>query len=156
MNEVKLISFYLYSHHLHIKVLFPYVKYSSQMLNIKQNVITMIYTYMYIILILLQAKEESQISLYNPSVQTEITIIITDINDETPTFRSATYLGEINENAQNNTPVTFIGNSIPQVYDYDQVCKFLYIKQSRLSVSRCQHTYCYQKFYSWKMFRRFQ
>lgn len=51
-----------------------------------------------------------------------MTIIVTDVNDETPTFRSARYVGEINENAQSNTPVTFIGTAVPQVFDYDQVC----------------------------------
>ena len=30
-----------------------------------------------------------------------------DINDELPTFRSREYIGEINENAQKGTPVTF-------------------------------------------------
>ncbi|KAL6956372.1 Cadherin-23 [Sarracenia purpurea var. burkii] len=60
------------------------------------------------------AREESQILFSNPTVQTEITIIVTDVNDETPTFRSARYVGEINENAQGNTPVTFIGTAIPQ------------------------------------------
>lgn len=70
---------------------------------------------------ILQAKEESHLSLPDPSVQTEVTIIITDVNDETPTFRSARYVGEINENAQSNTPVTFIGTAVPQVFDYDQV-----------------------------------
>lgn len=68
-----------------------------------------------------QAKEESRHTFPNPSVQTEVTIIITDVNDETPTFRSARYVGEINENAQSNTPVTFIGTAVPQVFDYDQV-----------------------------------
>lgn len=42
------------------------------------------------------------------------------MNDETPTFRSPQYIAEVNENAQQNTPVNFIGDSIPQVYDYDQ------------------------------------
>lgn len=56
----------------------------------------------------------------NPSTKTEVTIIVTDVNDETPTFRSSQYIAEINENAQQNTPVNFIGDSIPQVYDYDQ------------------------------------
>lgn len=59
-------------------------------------------------------------------MQTEITIIVTDVNDETPTFRSARYVGEINENAQGNTPVTFIGTAIPQVFDYDQVNRIRY------------------------------
>lgn len=56
----------------------------------------------------------------NPSTKTEVTVIVTDVNDETPTFRSPQYIAEVNENSQQNTPVNFIGDSIPQVYDYDQ------------------------------------
>lgn len=56
----------------------------------------------------------------NPTTKTEVTIIVTDVNDETPMFRSAQYIAEVNENAQQGTPVNFIGDSIPQVYDYDQ------------------------------------
>ncbi|XP_062536316.1 cadherin-23 isoform X2 [Armigeres subalbatus] len=56
----------------------------------------------------------------SPSVKTEVTIIITDINDETPTFRSYSYESEINENAQENTPVSFLGFARNEVFDYDQ------------------------------------
>ena len=38
------------------------------------------------------------------AIQTEVTIILNDINDEHPQFRSASYDCEINENAQINTP----------------------------------------------------
>ncbi|XP_055586421.1 cadherin-23 [Uranotaenia lowii] len=55
-----------------------------------------------------------------PSVSTEITIIVTDVNDETPTFRSTSYEVEINENAQQNTPVSFLGFTRNEVFDYDQ------------------------------------
>lgn len=68
----------------------------------------------------ISAREESQNPYSNEVIQTEVTIIVTDVNDETPTFRSARYVGEINENAQSNTPVTFIGTAVPQVFDYDQ------------------------------------
>lgn len=57
----------------------------------------------------------------NPSVTTEVTIILTDVNDELPQFRSKQYSAEINENAQTDMPVTFVGNNdLPQVFDLDQ------------------------------------
>lgn len=58
-----------------------------------------------------------------PSVSTEVTIILTDVNDEAPKFRSARYRAEINENAPHNTPVNFIGDAIPEIYDHDLVRK---------------------------------
>ncbi|XP_063975231.1 cadherin-23 isoform X2 [Diachasmimorpha longicaudata] len=63
-------------------------------------------------------KEISKV-LPTPSVTTEVTIILIDVNDETPRFRSDRYLAEVNENAPQNTPVNFIGGSIPEVYDHD-------------------------------------
>lgn len=61
-------------------------------------------------------------SLFQPApyVTTEVTIILTDINDELPTFRESSYECEINENAQENTPVTFLGDARNDVYDMDQ------------------------------------
>ncbi|XP_066157175.1 cadherin-23 isoform X2 [Euwallacea fornicatus] len=55
-----------------------------------------------------------------PYATTEVTVMITDVNDETPTFKSNMYECEIAENAPKNTPLTFIGNSIPEIFDYDQ------------------------------------
>lgn len=55
-----------------------------------------------------------------PSVSTEITIILTDVNDETPTFRSLAYTAEISESAQENTPITFIGDARNAIFDFDQ------------------------------------
>ncbi|XP_018375495.1 PREDICTED: cadherin-23 [Trachymyrmex cornetzi] len=63
-------------------------------------------------------KEVSKI-IPPPSVSTEVTIILTDVNDETPTFRSMLYHAEINENAPENTPVNFIGDAVPEVFDHD-------------------------------------
>jgi len=56
-----------------------------------------------------------------PSVSTEVTIILTDVNDETPMFRSSVYHAEINENAPQNTPVNFMGDAVPEVFDHDLV-----------------------------------
>ncbi|RZF38140.1 hypothetical protein LSTR_LSTR005501 [Laodelphax striatellus] len=68
----------------------------------------------------IQAREESRTVFPPPTARTEVTIIVTDVNDEVPTFRSDHYICEVNENAQANAPVTFIGTALPQVYDYDQ------------------------------------
>lgn len=58
-----------------------------------------------------------------PSVTTEVTILVLDVNDQAPAFRNnGPYLAEIDENSPANMPVTFIGqDSLAQVYDYDQV-----------------------------------
>uniref|UniRef100_A0A182T3Z4 Cadherin domain-containing protein n=1 Tax=Anopheles maculatus TaxID=74869 RepID=A0A182T3Z4_9DIPT len=55
-----------------------------------------------------------------PSSSMEITVIVTDVNDEIPRFRSDGYECEIGENAQENTLARFIDGSINEVYDYDQ------------------------------------
>lgn len=55
-----------------------------------------------------------------PSVKTEITIILTDENDSTPTFKANRYECEIAENAQQNTPVNFLQiDPKNEVFDYD-------------------------------------
>ena len=36
-------------------------------------------------------------------------LLLQDINDEIPRFRSSLYVAEISENAQKNTPVTWLG-----------------------------------------------
>lgn len=79
---------------------------------------TFYYSYYYL---LLQATEIGSKITPAPSVTTEVTIIITDVNDQEPKFRNNRYECEIVENAPINTPLTFLGNSIPQVADYDLV-----------------------------------
>ncbi|CAK1540672.1 unnamed protein product [Leptosia nina] len=66
------------------------------------------------------ATEEAHVISPLPSATTEVTIIVTDVNDETPRFRSERYIGEVIENAQQNTPITFLDDAIPEVFDYDQ------------------------------------
>ncbi|XP_077287524.1 cadherin 88C [Arctopsyche grandis] len=66
------------------------------------------------------ATEESHTITPLPTAMTEVTIILTDVNDETPQFRSKRYICEVIENAQQNTPITFLQDAIPEVYDYDQ------------------------------------
>ncbi|GLH04217.1 Cadherin-87A [Gryllus bimaculatus] len=66
------------------------------------------------------AQENSKVVSPPPTASTEVTIIITDINDEIPTFRSPFYEAVVNENAQTNTPITFLKGALPQVYDHDQ------------------------------------
>ncbi|CAG9827600.1 unnamed protein product [Diabrotica balteata] len=77
------------------------------------------------------AKEIGSKIVPTPTATTEVTVMVTDVNDETPTFKSNYYECEIAENAQINTPVTFLGNALPEVYDYDQGINgsfFLFIK----------------------------
>ncbi|CAH0553788.1 unnamed protein product, partial [Brassicogethes aeneus] len=62
----------------------------------------------------------------HPSTTTEVTVMIMDENDESPRFKSTRYECEISENSPVNTPVTFLGNAIPEVFDFDQVRFFLY------------------------------
>ncbi|KAJ8730632.1 hypothetical protein PYW08_002045 [Mythimna loreyi] len=66
------------------------------------------------------ATEESRTISPMPSTTTEVTVIVTDVNDETPRFRNDRYVGEVLENAQQNTPITFLQDAIPEVFDYDQ------------------------------------
>ena len=55
-----------------------------------------------------------------PTVKTEITIILTDENDSTPSFKSNRYECEIAENAQQNTPVNFLQiDPKNEVFDFD-------------------------------------
>ncbi|CAD0199964.1 unnamed protein product [Chrysodeixis includens] len=66
------------------------------------------------------ATEESRVISPMPSATTEVTVIVTDVNDETPRFRNERYVCEVLENAQQNTPLTFLQDAIPEVFDYDQ------------------------------------
>lgn len=54
-----------------------------------------------------------------PSVKTEVTIIVTDVDDEIPTFSESIYRCEINENSQVNTPLSFIDDVRNFVFDHD-------------------------------------
>ncbi|XP_054716346.1 cadherin-23-like [Uloborus diversus] len=65
--------------------------------------------------------QEVALGVYpSPSITTEVTIIVTDVNDETPTFLSRQYTAEINENAEVNVPVNFLGSNVAEVFDHDQ------------------------------------
>ncbi|KAM8704917.1 hypothetical protein ACLKA7_009385 [Drosophila subpalustris] len=55
------------------------------------------------------------------TVRTEVTIIVTDVNDEIPTFGETIYRCEVNENAQTNTPLNFLDGEVQNiVYDHDE------------------------------------
>jgi len=79
----------------------------------------------------LQATEQSKIVNPLPTATTEVTIILTDVNDEKPQFRSKRYICEIVENAQQNMPLTFLQDAIPEVFDYDQVFEKNMFNRSR-------------------------
>lgn len=80
----------------------------------------------------IEATEVTSIIRPPPSTTTEVTIILTDVNDEIPKFRSSSYTAEILENSPPDMPVTFTGRMSksngdvagnflsPQVYDLDQ------------------------------------
>lgn len=68
-----------------------------------------------------QAQEDSEVVDPPPAMTTEVTVLLEDVNDETPTFKAAHYVAEIAEGAQFNSPVNLIGDAIPEVYDHDQV-----------------------------------
>lgn len=47
--------------------------------------------------------------------------LLQDVNDEVPTFSRPSYAGEIRENAQKGTPITFLGVDVAtEVFDYDR------------------------------------
>ncbi|KAK4293966.1 hypothetical protein Pmani_033374 [Petrolisthes manimaculis] len=71
-------------------------------------------------IIKIQAEEESLVVSPPPTRTTEVTVLLEDVNDETPTFKAAHYVAEIAEGAQFNSPVNLIGDAIPEVYDHDQ------------------------------------
>ncbi|XP_036234309.2 cadherin-23 isoform X2 [Bactrocera oleae] len=50
-------------------------------------------------------------------VRTEVTVIVTDINDEIPTFRQPIYRCEVNENSQSNTPLSFIDDDVQNIVE---------------------------------------
>lgn len=83
----------------------------------------------------IEATEVTHAVFPPPFVTTEVTIILTDVNDEIPRFRSRFYTAEILENSPPDMPVTFVGQMSkekrndddstsnllsPQVYDLDQ------------------------------------
>ncbi|XP_045137140.1 cadherin-23-like [Portunus trituberculatus] len=71
-------------------------------------------------IIKIQAEEQSEVVSPPPTMTTEVTVLLEDVNDETPTFKAAHYVGEISEGSQYNSPVNLLGDAIPEVYDHDQ------------------------------------
>ena len=53
----------------------------------------------------------------------EMAPLLQDINDEIPRFRSSLYVAEISENAQKNTPVTWLGgDTVAEVIISTGIC----------------------------------
>ncbi|XP_046805505.1 cadherin-23 [Lucilia cuprina] len=66
------------------------------------------------------SKTAEQLPASMTTVKTEVTIIVSDVNDEIPTFGESLYRCEVNENAQANTPLNFIDGDVKHyVYDHD-------------------------------------
>nr|XP_036674405.1 cadherin-23-like [Drosophila suzukii]XP_036674406.1 cadherin-23-like [Drosophila suzukii]XP_036674407.1 cadherin-23-like [Drosophila suzukii] len=64
---------------------------------------------------------KSNTQLAPTTVRTEVTIIVSDVNDEIPTFAETVYRCEVNENAQTNTPLNFIDEEVQNVvFDHDE------------------------------------
>ncbi|BFF92829.1 cadherin-23 [Drosophila madeirensis] len=64
---------------------------------------------------------KSNTQLAPVSIRTEVTVIVSDVNDEIPTFGQSLYRCEVNENAQTNTPLNFIDEDVQNfVYDHDE------------------------------------
>uniref|UniRef100_A0A1B0B4Y0 Cadherin domain-containing protein n=1 Tax=Glossina palpalis gambiensis TaxID=67801 RepID=A0A1B0B4Y0_9MUSC len=58
--------------------------------------------------------------LPSSQVRTEVTVIISDVNDEIPTFGQSFYRCEINENSQANTPLNFLDAEVKNfIHDHD-------------------------------------
>lgn len=65
------------------------------------------------------SKTNSQVA--STTVRTEVTIIVSDVNDEIPTFGETVYRCEVNENAQTNTPLNFMDQDVQNVvFDHDE------------------------------------
>ena len=70
----------------------------------------------------IQAEEVTSVINYgNTTATTLVTISVSDVNDNTPTFNHNNYTATIQENMQNGVPVIFTANTIMSVNDIDQV-----------------------------------
>ena len=64
--------------------------------------------------------DNKSISKMQKKEKFDTNIFLQDVNDETPTFKSASYVAEIGENSPRATPILFLGgNVVPEVFDYD-------------------------------------
>lgn len=53
-------------------------------------------------------------------MKTEVTVLISDVNDQIPTFAQSVYRCEINENSQLNTPLSFMDAAVDNHYVFDR------------------------------------
>lgn len=63
----------------------------------------------------------SGVNYGNTTATTLVTISVSDVNDNTPTFNHLNYTATIQENMQSGVPVIFTANTIMSVNDIDQV-----------------------------------
>jgi len=66
-----------------------------------------------------QNAPDQQYGKTNASV--DVTVEITDENDNMPEFENATYTAEVQENTQPNVPITLLDPTQIMVFDHDQV-----------------------------------
>jgi hypothetical protein len=62
--------------------------------------------------------------------------MVMDVNDEAPRFRSPSYVCEVSEGAQANSPLTFLGNAKPEVFDHDQVSAMIHLHDQRTPTAK--------------------
>ena len=100
----------------------------------------------------MKAEEVTSVVVPPPKAETEITVVLEDINDQTPTFKNPHYVGEISEGSQFNSPVNLVGDAIPEVYDNDQVFisnfffTFLYIFRTLSTLLQCRLRFTYSRY----------
>lgn len=70
---------------------------------------------------ILQAEEETTGSEPNPTSAINVTVIISDVDDEPPRCNLTRYTAQVTENSQRFVPITLTNAAELYVYDNDEV-----------------------------------